>query len=352
MSVGALDVAAISHTLYYKWRDDPVDDRSSRLEALKIERRPAAQTPKIVWLAAGASAAASVAVAIGGLWETTDGRAKADPAPAPITSPSPSDSLLDASGYVVARRQATVSSKITGRLMAVLVEEGQDVKQGQVLARLDPANATVALEQAKARLAQAETNLQAAEVAFADGGASYSRSEDLFKRGIISAESVEAARSTFNARRMAVLVQQQSVVVERAALAVAELNLEDTVVRAPFSGVVTVTAAAPGEMISPASTGGFTRTGICTIVDMESLEVEIDVSENFISRVLPGLPVTVRLNAYPDAQFPAEVLAVIPTADRAKATVRVRVAFKTRDTRIVPEMGVRVSFLSKGATND
>jgi len=140
--------------------------------------------------------------------------------------------------------------------------------------------------------------------------------------------------------------------VERTALAVAQQNLDDTVVRAPFSGVVTVKAAEPGEMVSPAASGGFTRTGICTIVDMDSLEVEVDVSESFIGRVRPGLPATVRLNAYPDWVIPAEALTVIPTADRAKATVRVRVALKVKDQRIVPEMGARVSFHDETDNNE
>ena len=325
-----------------------MDDKSSGLEALRINRPPTARTPKPVWFLGFACAVATLGLAAGDLWEAADAPARTDPAPPPIAVSVQSESVLDASGYVVARRQATVSSKITGKLIAVLIEEGQAVKEGQVLARLDAANATVALEQAKARVAQAEANLDAAQLALADGEPSYVRSEDLFRRGIISAENVEAARTAFNGRRMAARVQERTVAVERASLAAAQQNLEDTVVRAPFSGVVTEKTAAAGEMISPASTGGFTRTGICTIVDMESLEVEIDVSETFISRVRTGLPVTVRLNAYPDLQIPSRVLAVIPTADRAKATVKVRVAFDATDPRIVPEMGAHVSFLRRG----
>jgi RND family efflux transporter MFP subunit len=240
-------------------------------------------------------------------------------------------------------------SKITGRLVEVLVEEGQRIAAGQVIARLDNTNATAALVQAEARVAEAEANLQASEVALADAEPSSKRSEEQFRRGLTSAEQVEAARSNFNSRKMAVLVGQQSVSVARAAVGVAKQNLEDTIIRAPFSGVVTVKAAEPGEMVSPSATGGFTRTGICTIVDMDSLEVEVDVSEAFISRVEPNRPVTVRLNAYPDWEIPAKVLAVIPTADRAKATVRVRVAFESRDPRIVPEMGARVSFRDDGS---
>jgi RND family efflux transporter MFP subunit len=212
-----------------------------------------------------------------------------------------------------------------------------------VLARLDNTNASAALAQAEAFVAQAEAAEKAAEVALADAQPSFARNEEQFRKGLTSSEMVETARSSFNAKKMAMLVAQQSVGVARAAVQVAKQNLDDTIIRAPFAGVVTVKAAEPGEMVSPAATGGFTRTGICTIVDMNSLEVEVDVAEAFISRVHPGLGVAVRLNAYPDWEIPAKVLTVIPTADRAKATVKVRVAFETKDPRIVPEMGVRVS---------
>jgi RND family efflux transporter MFP subunit len=325
-------------------------DPASKLEELRIDRT--AKSPRrgsrVVWWTAGGLACFAT---VAGLWLRAErapsvNAAAATPAATETSTSaaSASASLLDASGYVVARRQATVSSKITGRLVEVLVEEGQRIAAGQVIARLDSTNATAALAQTEALAAQAEAGLQAAEVALADAQPSSERSEEQFRRGLTSGEHVEAARSNFNTKKMAVLVAQRSVAVARASVGVAKQNLEDTIIRAPFAGVVTVKAAEPGEMVSPAATGGFTRTGICTIVDMDSLEVEVDVSEAFISRVQPKLPVTVRLNAYPDWTIPAKVLAVIPTADRAKATVRVRVAFESKDPRVVPEMGARVSF--------
>jgi RND family efflux transporter MFP subunit len=325
-------------------------DPASKLEQLRIDRRTSSsgRGRRVIGWSAGAVACLAIGA---GLWlraEQATPVIAAAATPAPTTKGEsavpPQASVLDASGYVVARRQATLMSKITGRLVEVLVEEGQRIAAGQVIARLDNTNATAALVQAEARVAEAEANLQAAEVALADAEPSSKRSEEQFRRGLTSSEHVEAARSNFNSRKMAVLVAQQSVSVARAAVGVARQNLEDTIIRAPFAGVVTVKAAEPGEMVSPSATGGFTRTGICTIVDMDSLEVEVDVSEAFISRVQPNRPVTVRLNAYPDWEIPAKVLAVIPTADRAKATVRVRVAFESRDPRIVPEMGARVSF--------
>jgi RND family efflux transporter MFP subunit len=254
-------------------------------------------------------------------------------------------STLDASGYVVARRAATVASKTIGRLLEVTIEEGQRVEAGQIIARLDDSNARAVLEQARAQLAQAEANLDAAREALDDAKPIYSRNEQQMKAGVIAAQTFDNARATYNASRTDHAVRMRGVEVARAALAVAQRNVEDTIVRAPFGGVITVKAAQAGEIVSPQSSGGFTRTGIGTIVDMESLEVEVDVGENFINRVHPGQAAIILLNAYPDWEIPAAVIAVIPTADRSKATVKVRVGFKQRDERVLPEMGARVSFL-------
>lgn len=256
--------------------------------------------------------------------------------------------MLDASGYVVARRQATVSSKVTGKVMEVDIEEGQHVQKDQVIARLDDSNARAAVGFARAQLEQAEVSLAAAKTAFDDARPIHQRNADLVGRGYVSQTDFENSRASFDATESSLKVATRALEVARANLAVAERNLEDTVVRAPFAGIVTVKAAQPGEMVSPVSAGGgFTRTGIGTIVDMDSLEVEVDVSENFISRVEAAQPATIRLNAYPDWTIPGEIIAVIPTADRAKATVKVRVGFKERDPRILPQMGARVAFLDK-----
>lgn len=262
--------------------------------------------------------------------------------------PPPSNSALDASGYVVARRQATVASKITGRVLEVLIEEGQEVQQDQVIARLDDTNTHAELDQARAQVAQAEASLQATKVALDDARRIYTRNQQQYAAQVISAQDFDNAQVLFNTAQSDFNVREKALAVARATLETAQRAQNDTIVRAPFAGVVTVKAAQPGEIVSPISAGGgFTRTGIGTIVDMASLEVEVDVSENFINRVHPGQKVTVRLNAYPDWSIPAAVIAVIPTADRAKATVKVRVGFKERDARILPEMGARVSFLSE-----
>jgi RND family efflux transporter MFP subunit len=326
-------------------------DSASRLQELRIDRdgRSHRRGRGLWWLVGTV-----VLLLVGaGAWfegviQLPAETAAAVPVPASATatadSAPPGSSLLDASGYIVARRQATVSSKITGKLVEVLVEEGQHVVEGQILARLDDRNASAAVMHSEAMVAESEAQLKAMEVALADAQPAFDRSEELFRRGVTSAQDTETTRSSYNAKKMADLVAQQTLGVARASLAIAKQNMDDTIVRAPFAGVVTVKAAEPGEMVSPAATGGFTRTGICTIVDMNSLEMEVDVSEAFISRVHSGLPATIRLNAYPDWEIPAEVLTVIPAADRAKATVKVRVSFKSKDARIVPDMGARVAF--------
>jgi RND family efflux transporter MFP subunit len=260
-------------------------------------------------------------------------------------------SILDASGYVVARRKATVSSKITGKMVEVLIEEGQLVERDEIIARLDDTNARAAVAQALAQREQAKANAIAAEVAFANAVPTFQRNEQQFVRAVISAQSFDTAKASYDAARTSLAVAQRALEVAGANLTLAQRNLEDTVVRAPFAGVVTVKAAQEGEMVSPTSAGGgFTRTGIGTIVDMRSLEVEVDVSENFINRVRPGQAVTVKLNAYPDWEIGAGVIAIIPTADRAKATVKVRVGFDVEDSRILPEMGARVAFLEDAAS--
>lgn len=257
-------------------------------------------------------------------------------------------SILDASGYVVARRQATVSAKITGKLSQLFIEEGVHVKEGDVVAKLDDRNATATLLQAKAGVTQAQSTLLQAKAAAADIAPIYARDRKLAAAGVISATALDQSKANYDAKQTDVAVAEGNLAVRRAALEVAQRDLDDTTVRAPFTGVVTSKNAQPGEIVSPLSAGGgFTRSGICTLVDMDSLEVEVDVSENFISRVRADEPATLKLNAYPDWNIPAYVIAVVPTADRSKATVKVRVGFKSRDPRILPEMGARVSFLSR-----
>jgi len=256
-------------------------------------------------------------------------------------------SLLDAAGYVVARRAATVSAKITGKVTEVLIEEGQRVEANQIVARIDDSNIRASLNQAQAQLEASRAQLAQVKVNLANAERDVLRKKGLAEQKYISVTDLDTAQTNLDELRASLATSQRNVDVSQRTLEVAQRNLDDTTVRAPFSGVITVKAAQVGEIISPLSAGGgFTRTGIGTIVDMESLEVEVDVNESFINRVKQNQPARVRLNAYPDWEIPAYVIAVIPTADRAKATVKVRVGFKEKDERILPEMGARVSFLS------
>lgn len=258
--------------------------------------------------------------------------------------------LLDASGYVVARREATVSAKIAGKVAEVLIQEGEHVAAGQVIARLDDSNARAALAQAEAQAASAQASIAVAQTAVADDGPKYQRSLALHGRGYLSDQDVEDARATYDTARDNLLLAQREYAASQATVEIYRRAEDDTVVRAPFAGVVTATAAQPGEIVAPVAGGGFTRTGICTIVDMDSLEVDVDVAESFISKVAPGMPASVKLDAYPDWEIPAQVITVIPTADRSKATVAVRVGLKVKDARIVPDMGAHVAFLSPAPT--
>lgn len=316
-------------------------NKSSLLNQLRIARddetSSAGMDPRLLWWAAGGLAALAVVAAIVWFLVLPSGGVAVRTASALAISSAGAQqgaSLLDASGYVVARRQATVSAKVTGKVQSVLIEEGDHVVAGQVIARLDDSNARAALDLAKA-------NLEAARLAFNDDKPIFQRRQRLQGTGDMSRESYDTAKTSFDAARANLDVAARSV-------DVAQVNLDDTVIQAPFAGIVTDKAAQPGEMVSPITAGsGFTRTGIATIVDMNSLEVDVDVAESFINRVHPGMPATVTLSAYPDWEIPAAVIAVIPTADRSKATVSVRVGFKSHDSRIVPEMSARVAFLDK-----
>ncbi len=255
-------------------------------------------------------------------------------------------SVLDATGYVVARRMATVSAKITGKVREVLIEEGQTVEAGEVMATLDPVDADADRALAASQLAAARSQIAGVQAQLKEAELDAGRLSTLVGQQLVSKSQYDQAVAQRDALRAQLATAQRNAKVAADRLAIADNGVDNTIVRAPFAGVVTAKAAQPGEIVSPLSAGGgFTRTGIGTIVDMESLEVEVDVGEAFIGRVKPKMPVEATLNAYPDWKIPAEVIAIIPAADRGKATVKVRIAIKQKDPRIVPDMGVRVSFL-------
>ena len=254
--------------------------------------------------------------------------------------------LLNASGYVTARVEATVSSKITGKVAEILVEEGMKVEKNQIVAKLDASNAESGLRLAEAQLASAKLNLAEAEPMLKYTEAEMNRLNALGARAVSISE---VGRAQADARTQGAKIEHLKAEVTVAERQVDDWKqqVDDTIIRAPFAGVVTTKDSQPGEMISPMSAGGgFTRTGICTLVDMASLEIEVDVGESFINRVTPDQPVEATLDAYPEWKIPCKVIAIIPTADRQKATVKVRVAFEKLDPRILPQMGVKVAFQS------
>lgn len=256
-------------------------------------------------------------------------------------------SVLDASGYVVARRQATVSAKVTGRVSEVLVEEGMQVSEGQVLARLEDTIDRAQLKLSQAQLDSARSALEEIEVNLTDARRTLRRQTELLQRQLTSQEQVDLAETQVRALEARLNTRKDDVSVAQRRVDLQLQQVDELTIRAPFDGVVIAKAAQPGEMVSPISAGGgFTRTGICTIVDMDSLEVEVDVNEAYINNVTASQPVTAELDAYPNWDIPGEVVAIVPTADRQKATVRVRVGFLEKDARILPDMGVKVRFLA------
>jgi RND family efflux transporter MFP subunit len=260
-------------------------------------------------------------------------------------------SVLDATGYVTARRQATVSAKVTGEVTEVLIEEGQRVQAGEVLARLDDSDAKAELALARARADAARAQLADLRLLLAQARRDEARQRDLLARKLTSQQAADDARTLADTRNAAIVTQQLQVEVAERGVEVAQVGLDNTVIRAPFSGVITVKAAQPGEIVSPFSAGGgYTRTGIGTIVDMDSLEIEVEVNEAYIGRVQPDQPVQTTLNAYPDWKIPGRVIAIIPAADRSKATVKVRISINVKDARIVPDMGARVAFLESSVS--
>jgi len=314
------------------------------LDDLRISRSANPEPPRRL-LPAGIALGILAAIALVAWWNLRPKPIAVRTAAAREVARSSGDrTVLNASGYVTARRAATVSSKITGKVVEVLIEEGMKVTEGQVLARLDDTNVKASLLMARAQLASSKAMMAETRVRLKEAQQELQRQTDLAKSQVATKadfDHAEAAALAFQAR-----VEQQLADADVASRTVDiyQQQLDDTVIRSPFNGIVTSKNAQPGEMISPMSAGGFTRTGICTVVDMDSLEIEIDVNESYINRVEPGQAVEGTLDAYPDWKIPCHVTAIIPTADREKSTVRVRVGFDKLDPRILPEMSVKVGF--------
>ncbi len=326
-------------------------DTRDRLAELKIDRD--AVTPgdrRWLWPAAGLV----LVLASGAAWFLVSNADGATLVETETVRRPPSaaaaGSVLDASGYVTARRQATVSSEITGKVAEVLVEEGMRVEKDQVVALLDDTTQRAQLDLVLAQLDSSRASLVETEAQLRAARLERDRLRELAARQLTSTASVDAAEANYDALAARLATGRENVKVAERNVALARDALDDMTIRAPFGGMVVSKNAQPGEMISPISAGGgFTRTGICTIVDMDSLEIEVDVNEAYIQRVHPGQRVIATLDAYPDWQIPAEVIAIVPTADRQKATVRVRIGFLERDERILRDMGAKVAFLDDDA---
>ena len=319
------------------------------LKSLKIDRNAAPPPAPRTGLWIGLAVAGAVLLAAGGWFAF--GRGKdlevRTAEVVAIGNGNASASVLDATGYVVARRMATVSAKVTGRVRDVRIEEGQRVEEGQVLATLDPVDADAQRALAASQVNAAQSQIGSVQAQLKEAEANAARLGALVGQKLISRAQYEQSVAARDALRAQLATAQRNAQVARDGLRIADNGVDNTVVRAPFAGVVIAKSAQPGEIVSPLSAGGgYTRTGIGTIVDMQSLEVEVEVGEAFIGRVKPGMPTETILNAYQDWKIPGKVIAIIPTADRGKATVKVRVGLDAKgDPRIVPDMGARVGFL-------
>lgn len=319
-----------------------MSDISERLESLKISRDDEPETSTRWWIPVAVVALLLLLALL--WWGLRSSAAEVTVATAREVTVGGRQTVLNASGYVTARRQATVSSKVTGKVAEVLIEEGMQVEEGQILARLDESNASAMVNLSAAQLRAARADLEETRVRLAEARLDLERVEALVDEEIASQADLDEARAQVDSLRARLDSQAEAVGVGERSLAVARQALDDTVIRAPFDGIVVAKNAQPGEMISPMSSGGFTRTGIGTVVDMSSLEIEVDVNEAYINRVTPGQRVEATLDAYSDWKIPSSVIAIIPTADRATATVQVRIGFDELDPRILPDMGVKVAF--------
>ncbi len=262
-------------------------------------------------------------------------------------SPAQQNAVLTASGYVVAQRQAAVASKGTGRLVYLGVEEGDQVKEGQIIAQLEHSDLDAALAETKASLNQALANLEEAKAERADAAANYERYQKLLTDQLVARSAFDAAEARFKRAEASVGAGEAAVQVARTRVRAAEVALEYTNIRAPFDGTVLTKNADVGEIVAPFGASTTARAAVVSIADMSSLEVEADVSESNIQRIKPGQSCEIVLDAYQDTRYPGLVSKIVPTADRAKATVLTKIKFVERDERVLPEMSAKVTFLSQ-----
>ena len=321
----------------------------NELRIQRTERDDHGGPPRWLWIALAIVVVVAL-LAAGGWWFWTSRpvAVQTATATAPAGGATSAGAVLQATGYVTPRRRATVSTQITGTLTQVLIEEGDHVQKGQVLARLEDSALRAGLDAARANLASAQAQIASAQAQLTQAQSDQQRQTELLASGMVTKAAGDQARTAVATAVAQLDARRREADAAKAQLGQAQVNFDYSVVRAPFAGVVTEKAAQVGEIVSPLSAGGgFTRTGVGTIVDMDSLEVEVDVAEAYIGQVQPDMPAEAVLDAYPDWKIPAHVIAVIPAADRGKGTVKVRVALEQKDARLVPDIGVRVTFLAK-----
>jgi RND family efflux transporter MFP subunit len=313
-----------------------MEAKNADLSALRIDRAtPAATGGARRWLTIGLPAAGAVILAVvllatgGSLGSAASVRLT----PATMVSPIRSGAVMIASGYVVAQRKAAVASKGTGRLVYLGVVEGDRVREGQVIARIEDSDV-------RAQLAQAQANLALSRAELRDAERSLARERTLLDSNFTSQATYDAAESRLDRVRAGIAVAQ-------AMLQSAQVALENTVIRAPFDGTVLTKNADVGEVVAPLAGGAFSKSAVVTIADLRSLQVEADVAESNLEAISPGQPCEIVLDAYPDVRYPGYVAKIVPTADRAKATVQVKVAFRSYDARVLPEMSAKVHFLPR-----
>ena len=317
------------------------------LSALRIDERSRRSSRRLGWRAIAVALVVVLAGAVG-LFVALREKAPEVEVATVRADKGGRAALLNASGYVTPRQRATIAAKITARVNEIYVDEGLQVEPGQVLARLDDSDARARLTSAMAERDATAATLGDLRVNLDNAERELKRVDELWERKLVAEQTRDQARMAVDSLKARLVVAREQVSVAEARVKVAQQDLDNCTVRAPFGGIVVSKDAQRGEMVSPVSAGGgFTRTGIATIVDMASLEIEVDVNESYIARVKTGQPVTAALDAYPDWQIPAKVRTVIPTADRQKATVKVRATFDKLDPRILPDMGVKVTFLGE-----
>jgi RND family efflux transporter MFP subunit len=320
------------------------------LSKLKIDRsaantqaRPLRRPKRLKWLGLGAVAIAVLLV----VFARGGGKAEVDTVTVAQAWPSQNYTLLNATGYVVAQRKAALSSKATGRLEWLGVLEGSRVKKDEIVARLENRDVSATLGQAEANVKLAQANLLQGEAELADAKSNWERSKDLLQQKFIAASAFDSAVARYNKAKAAISAQRAGIAAAQANARAAQVAVDQTVIRAPFDGVILTKSANVGDNITPFSSAADTKGAVVTIADMETLEVEADVSESSLSKIRNDQPVEIQLDAFPELRLSGTVSRMVPTVDRSKATLLVKIRFQDRDPRVLPDMSAKVAFLSK-----